>query len=74
MSIAFEDTRAIIANHMLADGMSPIIDLKKSHGSWLRWTFWEKIFRSFFNVCIHVGWVQSSLCYFSKRAHILMSL
>ena len=35
MSIAFEDTRAIIANHMLADGMSPIIDLKKSHGSWL---------------------------------------
>ena len=35
MSVKFKDTRVTIGNHMLADGMSPIIDLKKSHGSWL---------------------------------------
>ena len=35
MDITFKNTRAKIANHMLADGMSPIIDLEKSHGSWL---------------------------------------
>ena len=35
MGITFKNTRAKIANHMLADGMSPIIDLEKSHGSWL---------------------------------------
>jgi len=35
MSIHFNDTRSTIGKHMLADGMSPIIDLKKSHGSWL---------------------------------------
>ena len=29
MSITFKNTRAKIANHMLADGMSPIIDLKR---------------------------------------------
>ena len=30
-----EDVRKQINNHMLADGMSQIIDLEKSHGSWL---------------------------------------
>ena len=35
MGITFKNTKAKIANHMLADGMSPIIDLEKSHGSWL---------------------------------------
>ena len=35
MGVTFKNTRAKIANHMLADGMSPIIDLEKSHGSWL---------------------------------------
>jgi L-lysine 6-transaminase len=35
MKINFNNTRDIIALRMLADGMSPIIDLEKSHGSWL---------------------------------------
>ena len=35
MGITFKNTRAKIAKHMLADGMPPIIDLEKSHGSWL---------------------------------------
>ena len=34
-SINFSNTRKIIANRMLADGMEPVIDLDKSHGSWL---------------------------------------
>ena len=34
-SINFSNTRKIIANRMLADGMEPVIDLGKSHGSWL---------------------------------------
>jgi L-lysine 6-transaminase len=29
------DIRKVIGNSILADGMSPIIDLEKSHGSWL---------------------------------------
>ena len=58
MSITFKNTRAKIANHMLADGMPPIIDLEKSHGSWLvDGNTGKKIFRSFFNVCFHVSWV-----------------
>ena len=35
MHIDFNNSRSIISKHMLADGMSPIIDLDKSHGSWL---------------------------------------
>ena len=35
MSINFKEARSLINKSMLADGMSPIIDLKKSHGSWL---------------------------------------
>ena len=35
MNIDFKNSRSIISRHMLADGMSPIIDLDKSHGSWL---------------------------------------
>ena len=35
MKIDFNNSRSIIGKHMLADGMSPIIDLEKSHGSWL---------------------------------------
>ncbi len=35
MNINFNNTRNVISHHMLADGMSPVIDLKKSHGSWL---------------------------------------
>tara|TARA_B100001250_G_scaffold408766_1_gene431759 strand:- start:689 stop:2029 length:1341 start_codon:yes stop_codon:yes gene_type:complete len=35
MKVNFNNTREIISRHMLADGMSPIIDLEKSHGSWL---------------------------------------
>jgi len=34
-NISFQETRGAIGKHMLADGMSPIIDLDKSHGSWL---------------------------------------
>ena len=34
-SIAPTDVRKTIAKHMLADGMEQVIDLKKSHGSWL---------------------------------------
>ena len=35
MAISFRDTRRTIGQYMLADGMSPVIDLEKSHGSWL---------------------------------------
>ena len=35
MNINFKNTRDTISKHMLADGMSPVIDLEKSHGSWL---------------------------------------
>ena len=35
MKINFNNTRSAISKHMLADGMSPVIDLEKSHGSWL---------------------------------------
>jgi len=35
MPINFKNTRSTIDKHMLADGMSPIIDLERSHGSWL---------------------------------------
>ncbi len=35
MKIRFNNTRSTIGKHMLADGMSPVIDLEKSHGSWL---------------------------------------
>ena len=31
----YSDVHKVIGNHMLADGMSPVIDLEKSHGSWL---------------------------------------
>ena len=33
--ISFQDTRSVIGKYMLADGMSPVINLDKSHGSWL---------------------------------------
>ena len=29
------NVHTIISKHMLADGMDQVIDLKKSHGSWL---------------------------------------
>ena len=29
------DIRKVIGQSILADGMSPVIDLEKSHGSWL---------------------------------------
>ena len=35
MNINFSNTRNTISRYMLADGMSPIIDLEKSYGSWL---------------------------------------
>lgn len=35
MSIAPTDVHKTIAKHMLADGMEQVIDLEKSHGSWL---------------------------------------
>ena len=35
MNIDYKNVRSRIGKHMLADGMSPIIDLKNSHGSWL---------------------------------------
>ncbi len=35
MTIQPVDVRKTIGNHMLADGMDPVIDLKNSHGSWL---------------------------------------
>ena len=31
----FSEVHNTIGRHMLADGMSPVIDLEKSHGSWL---------------------------------------
>ena len=31
----YSDVHKAIGKHMLADGMSPVIDLEKSHGSWL---------------------------------------
>ena len=34
-NISFKDTRNAIGKYMLADGMSPVIDLENSHGSWL---------------------------------------
>ena len=33
--INFQNTRATIAKNLLADGMEQIIDLQKSHGSWM---------------------------------------
>ena len=42
---------------MLADGMSPIIDLKKSFGSWLvDGSTGKKVFRSF-SMFASVSWV-----------------
>ena len=35
MMIEFGEARKTIGQHMLADGMNPVIDLEKSHGSWL---------------------------------------
>ena len=35
MKIEFGEARKTIGQHMLADGMNPVIDLEKSHGSWL---------------------------------------
>ncbi len=35
MSIAPTEVRSTIAKYMLADGMELVIDLKKSHGSWI---------------------------------------
>ena len=35
MKIDYKNARSVIGKYMLADGMSPIIDLEKSHGSWL---------------------------------------
>ena len=35
MNINPKNTKDNISKHMLADGMSQIIDLEKSHGSWL---------------------------------------
>ena len=34
-NISFQETRNAIGKYMLADGMSLVIDLDKSHGSWL---------------------------------------
>jgi L-lysine 6-transaminase len=34
-NISFQNTRGAIGKYMLADGMSQVIDLDKSHGSWL---------------------------------------
>ena len=31
----YNDVHKVIGKYMLADGMSPVIDLEKSHGSWL---------------------------------------
>ena len=35
MKINFKNARSVIGKYMLADGMSPVIDLEKSKGSWL---------------------------------------
>jgi L-lysine 6-transaminase len=35
MRIDANRVKSSISNHMLADGMDPIIDLEKSHGSWI---------------------------------------
>ena len=35
MSVKAKNVRSILARHILADGFEPIMDLEKSHGSWL---------------------------------------
>jgi len=49
------EIRSVIGESILADGMSPIIDLEKSHGSWLvdkvNGKEYLDLFISFKNVC-----------------------
>ena len=35
MSVEATRVREVLAKHILADGYDPIIDLEKSHGSWI---------------------------------------
>ncbi|MFQ6616754.1 MAG: aminotransferase class III-fold pyridoxal phosphate-dependent enzyme, partial [Fidelibacterota bacterium] len=35
ISIAPHDVRKILSSHILADGFEPVIDLEKSHGTWI---------------------------------------
>jgi L-lysine 6-transaminase len=35
MTIDSKDVRAILGKHILADGYAPVMDMEKSHGSWL---------------------------------------
>jgi len=34
-TVDYQNTRSAIGKYMLADGMAPVIDLDKSHGSWM---------------------------------------
>jgi len=34
-SVSAKDVKKVIGKYMIADGMEPIVDLKKSHGSWI---------------------------------------
>ena len=35
MNVEAKRIREVLAKHILTDGYDPIIDLEKSHGSWL---------------------------------------
>ncbi len=35
MSIAPKDVRTTLEKHMLVDGFSVVVDLERSHGSWI---------------------------------------
>ena len=35
MTIDSKNVRATLGKHILADGYEPVMDMKKSHGSWL---------------------------------------
>jgi len=63
-TVAAGNVRNTIGKYMLADGMDLVIDLEKSHGSWLVDGRDNKEFLDlFFNVCLYVRRVQPSLCF-----------
>ena len=35
ITVEASNVRKILSNHILADGFEPVVDLEKSHGSWL---------------------------------------
>ena len=35
ITVEASNVRKILSNHILADGFEPVVDLERSHGSWL---------------------------------------